>query len=99
MGLALKDISLICDSKLLQIHHNIPEALPYLACRSSTLPQWIDAVGINQSDDRQKIEKIRLTTEIYRRAARVWAWKCKGKSTDMYELVGEAYVRGVMHAW
>ena len=65
---------LICDGKVLQIHYNLNEALPYLARRPSKLPIWIDAVCINQSDGEEKVQQIRLMSDIYRRATRVWVW-------------------------
>jgi hypothetical protein len=65
---------ILCDGKILQIHHNLHQALPYLARRPSKLPLWIDALCINQLDEKEKVVQIRLMTQIYKCATHVWAW-------------------------
>jgi hypothetical protein len=37
-------------------------------------PIWIDAIRINQLDEREKISQIQLMCNIYRGATKVWAW-------------------------
>ncbi|KAJ1328116.1 HET domain-containing protein [Microdochium nivale] len=64
----------VCNGKELQIHKNLKEALPYLARRKSSLPIWIDAVCINQTDDDEKAVQISLMHKIYRQAAMAWIW-------------------------
>lgn len=66
-------LTLSCG-RTLQIHHNLHEALPYLAKRRSAKPLWIDAVCINQSDSIEKLSQIRLMNQIYRSASQVWVW-------------------------
>lgn len=66
--------TLLCDGKMLRTQHNIREALPYLARRPSNLPLWIDAISINQSDEVENLEQVRLISEIYQRADHVWVW-------------------------
>jgi hypothetical protein len=67
-----------CNRRLLRIHHNLHNALPYLAQRNEdsaeTLPLWIDAVCINQADDNEKSIQINLMNLIYKQASKVWAW-------------------------
>jgi hypothetical protein len=63
-----------CNNHVLQIHHNLHEALPYLAHRQSTLPIWIDAVCINQANHAEKFSQIRLMQKIYQQAELVWVW-------------------------
>lgn len=70
----------ICNGKVMQIHHNLNEALPFLAKRASSLPIWIDALCINQSDDGEKKTQIRMMDKIYRNATQVWIWL--GLGTD-----------------
>lgn len=70
---------IICNGKILRIHCNLYEALPYLASRSSDLPLWIDAICINQSDDTEKLDQITRMSGIYRNAIRVVAWLGVGK--------------------
>ncbi|KAL9619050.1 MAG: hypothetical protein Q9160_006305 [Pyrenula sp. 1 TL-2023] len=64
----------ICNDQELRIHHNLKVALPYLAKRQSSLPIWIDAICINQSDDAEKFAQIRLMHSIYSQASQVWVW-------------------------
>jgi heterokaryon incompatibility protein (HET) len=82
---------LICGGKELRIHHNLHQALPYLANRPSTLPLWIDAMCINQADGREKMEQIRLMSEIYRRGACVWAWLGVGQDPGAFDAVSLYY--------
>lgn len=65
---------IICNEQEFQIHHNLNIALPYLARRDSQLPIWIDAVCINQSDEKEKMKQIRLMIDIYSAASQVWVW-------------------------
>lgn len=58
----------------LRIHENLNNALPYLARRRSSLPIWIDAVCINQSDNDEKFVQISMMHSIYRQATQVWVW-------------------------
>ena|ERR1700712_3353593 len=58
----------ICDGKKLHVHRNLHTALPYLARRPSALPIWIDAICINQANEMEKMEQIRLMSQIYTRA-------------------------------
>ncbi|KAF2657341.1 hypothetical protein K491DRAFT_595248, partial [Lophiostoma macrostomum CBS 122681] len=39
-----------------------------------TLPIWIDAICINQSDKQEKNSQVPLMRDIYRKAAKVIAW-------------------------
>jgi hypothetical protein len=67
-----------CNRRLLRIHHNLHNALPYLARRNrdtaKMLPLWIDAVCINQTDDNEKSIQTNLMNLIYKQASKVWAW-------------------------
>lgn len=66
--------AIIVDEKELRIHGNLNDALPFLARRSSPLPIWIDAICINQADDKEKMIQIALMCKIYTRASQVWVW-------------------------
>lgn len=65
---------IVCNNQELQVHHNLNIALPFLARRDSQLPIWIDAVCINQADEKEKMEQIRLMIRIYSAALQVWVW-------------------------
>ncbi|KAJ8120192.1 hypothetical protein ONZ43_g3039 [Nemania bipapillata] len=64
----------ICNDQELRIHRNLRDALPYLARRRSSLPIWIDAVCINQSDKAEKFAQVRMMHSIYRQATQTWVW-------------------------
>ncbi|KAI9692206.1 MAG: hypothetical protein M1822_006436 [Bathelium mastoideum] len=66
--------SLICNNQELMIHRNLKDALPFLAKRRSILPIWIDAICINQSDEKEKLAQIRRMHRIYSSAYQVWVW-------------------------
>ncbi|KAI0553753.1 heterokaryon incompatibility protein-domain-containing protein [Xylaria curta] len=64
----------ICNCQELRIHRHLRDALPYLARRQSSLPIWIDVVCINQSNNVEKFDQIRMMHSIYRRATQIWVW-------------------------
>jgi hypothetical protein len=67
----------VCNGSLLWVHHNLHTALPHLARRDGIdeiLPIWIDAICINQNDEKEKTAQIRLMNRIYRRASMMWIW-------------------------
>ncbi|KAK5652123.1 hypothetical protein OQA88_10765 [Cercophora sp. LCS_1] len=72
-----EDISL--DGLGLSVTENLFEAL--LALRDRLLPRvlWVDAICINQVDNAEKQEQIRLMANIYSSAARVVVWLGTGK--------------------
>lgn len=65
---------ILCNGKLIHIHKNLRDALPFLARRRSPRPIWIDAICINQSDNIEKIDQVRSMHHIYRTATEVWVW-------------------------
>ncbi|KAK8128868.1 hypothetical protein PG984_009976 [Apiospora sp. TS-2023a] len=71
-----------CNGKELRVHHNLNEALPFLARRNSQLPIWIDAVCFNQADDDEKRVQIALMRQIYEDASTVWVWLGRGNETS-----------------
>lgn len=64
----------ICNDQELRIHQNLRDALSHIDKRQSSLPVWIDAICINQSDDKEKLAQVRLMHNIYRQATQVWVW-------------------------
>jgi hypothetical protein len=82
------------DGRCAYVHHNLYTALPYLATRSKEQrrrpPIWIDAICINQDDEKEKAEQIASMHLIYRLANTVWAWL--GLAEDQSS-VGQAVAR------
>lgn len=78
-----------CNERRLCIQHNLFLALPYLTRRRKNdnfvrQPIWIDAVCINQADEKEKLVQINLMHQIYKRARTVWAWL--GLATDQSQM-------------
>lgn len=63
---------------------NLCEALLRLRDRFLDRIIWIDAICINQNDDREKEHQIQLMAHIYGRAGRVVVWL--GQATDDSEM-------------
>lgn len=57
-----------------KIGHNMYLALLYLRSSTLSLSIWIDAVCINQNDEKERNSQIALMSFIYKRAAKVIAW-------------------------
>ncbi|KAH7303690.1 heterokaryon incompatibility protein-domain-containing protein [Stachybotrys elegans] len=57
----------ICNDQELRVQHNLNHALPFL-------PIWIDAVCINQPDNDEKMEQLKMMRQINEYAPEVWAW-------------------------
>jgi hypothetical protein len=77
------------NGQVLQVHHNLHEALPYLAKRPFNLPLWIDAVCINQQDQAEKFAQIRIMSDVYQQATRVLVWLGSGGDQNLVRLVVE----------
>nr|OQO17849.1 hypothetical protein B0A51_15511 [Rachicladosporium sp. CCFEE 5018] len=57
-----------------EIGPNLYAALSQIRSKNAALIIWIDAVAINQSDNREKSKQIPQMATLYRRAERVIAW-------------------------
>ncbi|KAF2847535.1 hypothetical protein T440DRAFT_403371, partial [Plenodomus tracheiphilus IPT5] len=64
---------IVCNGQTLHVHANLYEAMPYLARRDTTTrPIWIDAVCVNQDDEKEKFVQIKLMNKVCRGAETVW---------------------------
>ncbi|KAK5651247.1 hypothetical protein OQA88_12655 [Cercophora sp. LCS_1] len=57
-----------------KIHTNLALALLHLRSKTITLPLWIDAICINQSDILERNAQVSMMSFIYSRAQKVIAW-------------------------
>ncbi|EMC92811.1 hypothetical protein BAUCODRAFT_45477, partial [Baudoinia panamericana UAMH 10762] len=64
-----KDI--VCDNKRLQVTENCELALRALRSTQDTVCVWIDAICINQKDDRERSEQVTRMGDIYHAANQV----------------------------
>lgn len=69
-----KKCSIIIESSTLHITSNLHTALSHLRHSSIERLLWVDAVCINQTDDREKEQQIGLMYEIYSCANCVLVW-------------------------
>ena len=66
--------TIICDERLLQVTHNIHDALHALRRSSTSRLLWIDAICINQADLQERSHQVSIMRQIYSRAALVISW-------------------------
>jgi hypothetical protein len=66
--------TIIVDNYRLHVTQNLYAALLRLRDHSCSRVMWVDAVCINQGDDKEKEGQILLMAEIYARANRVVVW-------------------------
>lgn len=66
--------SIIVDNEDLSVTRNLHAVL--LRLRDPDVPRilWIDAVSINQGDEKEKVQQIQLMAAIYAKATRVLVW-------------------------
>jgi hypothetical protein len=68
------DHSISVDGHDLSVTANLHAALQHLRNRHLERVLWVDAVCINQGDDGEKEDQIRLMANIYSQASRVVVW-------------------------
>jgi len=71
-----------CDGKRIEIMKNLRDALWQLRQLGEFPYLWIDAMCINQKDDREKSQQIKLMPEIYSKASLVIIWLGKSDPTS-----------------
>jgi hypothetical protein len=67
-------ISISINNQIFDVTKNLHIALSYLRYHEVPRYIWVDAVCINQKDDKEKEDQIGLLAEIYARASRVIVW-------------------------
>ena len=77
-----------------EIRRNLFEALSQLAAKRYFVYLWIDAICIDQMDEVEKTQQIRLMAEIYSKAKEVFIWLGRGgdKSELAIALLNEYWV-------
>ena len=66
--------SIIIDNQSFKVTQNLYTALLHLQDHSISRIIWIDAVCINQTDEKEKGHQIQFMAEIYAKASRVVVW-------------------------
>lgn len=76
-----------CDNRKRKVGRNLYDALERLRLPDKDRVLWIDALCINQSDNMEKTQQVRIMGNIYTRARRVLIWL--GNRDDIQEGVGK----------
>lgn len=77
--------TIICNGAILDVFKNLHNALYQLQELGWTsMPIWIDAICINQRDDKEKSAQVNMMGDIFRAASRVIVWL--GKSSYATEI-------------
>ena len=72
-----------CGTTDIELSDNCYLALRHLRRRFETLTIWVDAICINQEDEEEKSDQIRLMRDIYSAAENVYIWLGEGSiATD-----------------
>lgn len=76
-----------CDERRKKVGRNLYDALERLRLPDKDRILWVDALCINQSDNKEKTQQVRIMGEIYKRARRVLIWL--GSGDDVQEGIGK----------
>jgi hypothetical protein len=82
-GVRSKIITTIhCNNHIKQINPNLDIALRHIREQSKSVHLWVDALCINQEDDRERGHQVTLMGSVYRNAQRVVIWI--GEKSDVH---------------
>ncbi|KAF2741727.1 heterokaryon incompatibility, partial [Sporormia fimetaria CBS 119925] len=68
------DDQLLCQGKLLPITRNCYSAIWHLRKKLGSFFIWVDAVCIDQTNDKEKEQQMALMEKIYANAKNVYIW-------------------------
>ncbi|KAL7941125.1 heterokaryon incompatibility domain-containing protein [Trichoderma barbatum] len=71
-----------CNNRRRKVGRNLYDALERLRLPDQDRVLWIDALCINQSDNKEKTQQVRLMGEIYSKARRVLIWLGNHESVE-----------------
>ena len=71
---------------------NLETALRYLRCESQPVTLWVDAVCINQANNEEKSQQVRLMAEIFEKCQEVFIW-LGSPSNSVSETIGQGIPR------
>lgn len=83
-GAATQKKPIECNKRSFPVTNNLHSALQHLRNQTKDRVLWINAICINQDDQKERSSQVVLMREIYRRAERVLVWL--GPSADASEL-------------
>ena len=81
-----------------EIRQNLSNALRTIrSVRTSPLWIWVDAICINQGNDDEREDQVKLMSEIYRSAAVVWVWVGMPSDDSDLAIVHLRMLSGALH--
>jgi hypothetical protein len=89
-GTLHKYVMLRCNHQYIQVTTHVDTMLRYLRSATKPVYLWIDAVCINQADEREKAVQVQSMGRIYSRASEVLVWLGEATDTDQIEGVCES---------
>lgn len=97
-----KSQSITIGDQILSITQNLYMLLCRLQNYSLSRIIWVDAVCINQTDEKEKEHQIPLMAEIYAKASRVIVWLGEAedhgdRALEALRLVGETFTKNPSH--
>ena len=69
------------DGSSLRVRRNLWSFLRHTSRLLRGIPLWIDAISIDQSDDEERSQQVRLMGQIYANAEKVLVWLGEGDET------------------
>lgn len=73
-GAPIRTKTIIVDGHEVKISRNVWSALTALVERFGTVKVWVDMLCVDQENEREKSHQVEMMGDVYRCAARVYAW-------------------------
>jgi hypothetical protein len=73
------------------VTRNCGLALGYLRKTDSTWVLWIDAICINQEDDKERGHQVAIMRDVYSRAIEVLIWLGEARKIAAFQIPGSDY--------
>jgi hypothetical protein len=71
---SLEDPDLMINGQPYKVTRSLRAAIGYLASSENDINLWIDQISINQEDDAEKIQQVRLMSKVFSQARVVIGW-------------------------
>lgn len=82
-------VSITIDKHPFMVSKNLHAALSRLRNHSLERVIWVDAICINQTDEKEKAQQIQSMVKIYSQASRVAVWLGKAESNQDHQVLEE----------
>ncbi|KAB2104030.1 hypothetical protein AG0111_0g7902 [Alternaria gaisen] len=93
---AVGALQAIARDKMIKVKPNLYEALRHLRRETHTVALWVDALCINQFDNKEKEEQVLKMAQIYRKAYNVNVWLGSDSPSDLVPNRAMAFIPKVI---